>query len=202
METSGHLQHHMPPSWSAAHVSPGHEHRTDRTDPVATALLTGRSYLVHGQSADPVARLTLDSELLSLARSGAVPNGYSRAEMLVHGKLAIRPARNGLAAWQQVVLPAYIEKHIGESIRIRALARFVYLSPDCFCRAFKQSFGMSPHRYVAQQRIERAKALLTGSTWSVTDIGVAVGFRQRRSFSAAFRHVTGSSPSEYRGRWR
>ena len=201
METSGHLQHRGSSLWSAAHANPDHEQRTDRTNPIATALLTGRAGLLRGGPADTFARLTLDSEWPSLAPSGAVPGSYSRTKMPAHGRLVRPPARKGLAAWQQVVLRAYIEKHIGECIRIRALARFVYLSPHGFCRAFKRSFGIPPQRYVVQQRMERAKAMLARSTWSITDIGLAVGFRQRRSFSAAFRHATGSSPSEYRQYW-
>jgi AraC family transcriptional regulator len=68
-------------------------------------------------------------------------------------------ARSGLAAWQQLVVAAYIEKHLAESITVRELARFVYLSSSCFSRRFRQSFGIPPYRYVVQQRIERVKAL-------------------------------------------
>lgn len=107
-------------------------------------------------------------------------------------------ARSGLAAWQQVVVAAYIEKHIGESITVRALARFVCLSSHCFYRAFKRSFGIPPHRYLVQQRIERAKALLASSAWSITKIGYALGFRQTSSFSATFRQLTGMTPTEFR----
>ena len=106
--------------------------------------------------------------------------------------------RAGLAAWQQVVVSAYIEKHIADSITVRALARFVYLSSCCFYRAFKRSFGIPPHRYLVQQRIERAKTLLASSAWSITEIGLALGFSQTSSFSAAFRNVTGITPTEYR----
>jgi AraC family transcriptional regulator len=105
---------------------------------------------------------------------------------------------NGLAAWQQLVLIAYMEKHIAQSISVRALARFVYLSCDGFRRAFKRSFGMPPRRYLIRLRIERAKTLLAHSAWSVTAIGLALGFSLTSSFSAAFRRVTGISPTEYR----
>jgi AraC family transcriptional regulator len=104
----------------------------------------------------------------------------------------------GLAAWQQLVVAGYVEKHIAEPIKIPALARFVYLSSYGFCRAFKKSFGMTPRHYLVQRRIERAKTLLASSEWSITAIGLVLGFRQTSSFSAAFRHVTGSSPTEYR----
>jgi AraC family transcriptional regulator len=72
------------------------------------------------------------------------------------------------------------------------------MSPPCFCRAFKQSFGIPPHRYLLQQRIECAKAMLARSEYSIGEIGLALGFSQTGSFSAAFWHVTGLGPTEYR----
>jgi AraC-like DNA-binding protein len=128
------------------------------------------------------------------------PSRSSRQRPRVPGRAreSCVQAKSGLAAWQQVVVAAYIQKHIGESITVRALARFVYLSSHYFCRAFKRSFGLPPHRYLVQQRIERAKALLASSAWSITEIGYALGFRQTRSFSATFRQLTGMTPTEFR----
>ena len=56
--------------------------------------------------------------------------------------------------------PAYIEEHLAEQIPLKTLAQLVRLSPCYFCRAFKQSFGVPPHRYHSARRIEQAKALL------------------------------------------
>jgi AraC family transcriptional regulator len=105
--------------------------------------------------------------------------------------------RGGLAAWQQRTVVAYIEDHLDEPISLATLAQLVRLSPYYFCRAFKQSFGIPPHRYHTGQRIERAKTLLAKSDPSVTDIGFAVGFSQTSSFTAAFRKATGLTPTAY-----
>jgi AraC family transcriptional regulator len=107
-------------------------------------------------------------------------------------------ARGGLAGWQQKTVTAYIEEHLSESISLATLARLARLSQYHFCRAFKQSFGMPPHRYHTDRRIERAKSLLAKSTLSVTEIGLMVGFRESSSFAVAFRKTTGQSPSNYR----
>jgi AraC family transcriptional regulator len=133
-----------------------------------------------------------------LERSGAIASSHQRSHVPAFARVRSVQARSGLAAWQQLVVTAYIDKHIAESMTVRALARFVYLSSSRFRHAFEQSFGMPPHRYIVQQRIERAKALLASSAWSITEIGLALGFSQTRSFSAAFRNVTGITPIDYR----
>jgi AraC family transcriptional regulator len=133
-----------------------------------------------------------------LKRSGAIASSHQRSHVPPFARARSVQARSGLAAWQQLAVTAYIEKHMAASITVRALARFVYLSSSQFCRTFKHSFGISPHRYVVRQRIERAKALLSSTAWSITTIGFALGFSQTRSFSAAFRSVTGMTPTDYR----
>jgi AraC family transcriptional regulator len=107
-------------------------------------------------------------------------------------------ARGGLAVWQQRIVARYIEEHLAERISLAALAKLVRLSSYYFCRAFKQSFGVPPHRYHINRRIERAKALLANPEESVTEIGLALGFSETSSFSAAFRHTTGITPTQYR----
>jgi AraC family transcriptional regulator len=107
-------------------------------------------------------------------------------------------ARGGLAAWQQRIVAGYMEEHLAESISLAELARLVGLSSYYFCRAFKRSFGIPPHRYHITRRIERAKALLANPARSVTETGLVLGFSETSSFSVAFRRTTGITPTEYR----
>jgi AraC family transcriptional regulator len=104
----------------------------------------------------------------------------------------------GLATWQRRKVVEYIELHLSEPISLAELAQLVRLSPNYFCRAFSQSFGMPPQRYHTRQRIERAKELLTKPGATVTDVGLAVGYSEASAFSTAFRRVTGLNPSFYR----
>src|SRR6188474_2474910 len=94
-------------------------------------------------------------------------------------------AKGGLAAWQQRAVTAYIEEHLAEPILLATLARLARLSPYYFCRAFKQSLGLPPHRYHNSRRIEQAKTLLAKPELSVTNIGLTVGFSETSSFTAA-----------------
>jgi AraC family transcriptional regulator len=109
--------------------------------------------------------------------------------------------RGGLAAWQKRVTVAYINDHLGKGICLKELADLARLSPHHFCRAFKQSFGLPPHQYQVQRRIEAAKQLLEGQTTPITDVALDLGYAQTSSFSTAFRKATGWTPTAYRRRF-
>ena len=107
------------------------------------------------------------------------------------------PVRGGLAAWQQRIVTAYVEEHLSEQIPLAKLASLARLSTFHFCRAFKQSFGVPPHRYHTNRRIELAKNMLAARKYSVTEVGLTLGFSETSSFTAVFRKITGQLPSHY-----
>lgn len=76
------------------------------------------------------------------------------------------------------------------------LAGAAGLSRAHLARQFAQTFGVPPHQYLVQLRLERAKRALAEGT-SVTDVCYAVGFESLGSFSASFRRRTGMSPREW-----
>jgi AraC-like DNA-binding protein len=133
-----------------------------------------------------------------------VPNAEASRGLLEHvytnGRRApaVVTSRGGLSGWQRKKLADFIEEHLAEELRLAALADLVSLSPYHFARAFRQSFGLPPHRYHNARRMERAKALLADPANSVTAIARGLGFAETSSFSAAFRKNTGASPRDYR----
>jgi AraC family transcriptional regulator len=143
-----------------------------------------------------IENMAVEGRLYSEALSVVLAHELAR---LARGSREVETvARGGLAGWQQKTVSAYIEEHLSESISLATLARLARLSLYHFCRAFKQSFGMPPHRYHTGRRIERAKSLLAQSTLSVTEIGLMVGFSETSSFTVAFRKTIGLTPSSYR----
>jgi AraC family transcriptional regulator len=111
---------------------------------------------------------------------------------------AAGPLRGGLPARQQKRLAEFIDEHLAEEISLATLAGLVDLSLFHFARAFKQSFGVPPHRYHMDRRMDRARNLLRGSEFSVTQIGSQIGFRETSSFTRAYRKFAGVTPSNYR----
>jgi len=111
---------------------------------------------------------------------------------------ALPANRGGLATWQIRAVIAYIEEHLTEQISLVTLARLARLSQHHFCRAFKQSFGIPPHKYHLGRRMQHAKALLSDRATSITEIGLRLGYSNSSSFTLAFRKITGQSPSRFR----
>jgi len=85
---------------------------------------------------------------------------------------------------------------------VRRLARVSGVSHAHFARAFKEAFGLPPHRYLLTRRIERAMALLRDTRLSITEIAFQTGWRSLGTFGRTFHDITGESPGRIRGRER
>jgi AraC family transcriptional regulator len=109
------------------------------------------------------------------------------------------PLRGGLAPWQQRAVREYIEEHLAREISLDELAALARLSATHFSRAFKQSFGMPPHRWQTERRIEQAKLLLAlPEGGDIRAVALASGFTYPANFATAFRRITGTTPRDYR----
>ena len=122
------------------------------------------------------------------ARTAAPQQRRSRAAILSR-----RPCR---LAGEKIA--QYIEEHLLEDVSLATLADVVKLSSYHFVRAFKQSFGLPPHRYLSSLRMQRAKSLLANPDMSVTQVGFNLGFSDTSSFTTTFRKHTGLTPTAYR----
>lgn len=93
---------------------------------------------------------------------------------------------------------AYINDNLTEELTLAELANVAAMSPHYFSRAFRQSTGMPPHRYVMKSRIEMAKRLLTDENLPLVEVGLGVGFQNQSHFTTLFHKVTGVTPKAYR----
>ncbi|HEY1303789.1 MAG TPA: AraC family transcriptional regulator [Vicinamibacterales bacterium] len=88
------------------------------------------------------------------------------------------------------------------ALSITDVSREVGISPFHFIRQFEALFGVTPHQFRIDSRIELAKHLLAAGQHSVTDVCMEVGCSSLGSFSALFTSRVGESPSIYRKRVR
>ncbi|MGE5613938.1 MAG: AraC family transcriptional regulator [Bacillota bacterium] len=92
----------------------------------------------------------------------------------------------------------FIHNNFERDISLGDIARFVFLSPSYFTRAFKEETGLSPINYLLKVRIERAKELLVDTGLRISDIALSVGFSNQQRFNEMFKKFTNQTPLQYR----
>jgi AraC-like DNA-binding protein len=114
-----------------------------------------------------------------------------------------RPCRRGgLAPWQQRKVDRHMRQRIEGPLRVRELAEQASLSVSYFCRAFKESFGTTPHLHLARLRVERAQRLMLTTGDPLSQIALACGMADQAHLSKLFRRMVGETPSAWRRRSR
>ncbi len=107
-------------------------------------------------------------------------------------------ANGGLSGWQLRRVTEFMMEHAAGDLALDELAALADLSAKHFARAFRQSTGVPPHRWLIERRIDRAKELLAASDHSLAEIALACGFADQSHFTAAFRKAVGATPGGYR----
>lgn len=106
--------------------------------------------------------------------------------------------KGGLGDRKLLQVTNYINDYLDRDIKLTDLAQLLGMSQSHFSHLFKQSMGISPHQYLLQQRVERAKQLLKQTERSVMEIALACGFDSHSHLSKQFRQFTGMTPKAYR----
>ncbi|NMD56548.1 MULTISPECIES: helix-turn-helix transcriptional regulator [Tsukamurella] len=83
-------------------------------------------------------------------------------------------------------------------VTLQELAATTGLTVDQFGRAFAATFHVTPHRYLRDRKLSRARHLLSTTTMTITDISAAAGFSSPSHFATTFKRHIGVSPSHYR----
>jgi AraC family transcriptional regulator len=103
-----------------------------------------------------------------------------------------------LATWQMKRINEHIESNLGNPIRNRDLAVAARLSVSYLSRTFRLTTGQSPHAYVVDQRVRRARALMAQSRDPLSQIACACGFADQAHLSRIFKQRMGESPISWR----
>jgi AraC family transcriptional regulator len=166
--------------------------RTGHTDPVTSALLMSAADALEGNGVlDALFRQRLTDLLATriLAEHTGVPTTFE-------------PIMGGLPPH---ALRRAIERLRSDSdadVSLAALASDAGLSRFHFCRAFKESTGLSPHAWLRQQQLERAMNMLRDTDAPIASVARELGYASQTAFTAAFRRLTGETPSDWRRRTR
>ncbi len=106
--------------------------------------------------------------------------------------------KGGLAPWQKRRACEWLAAHLDGERPLKEIAAQCELSVSHFSRAFRQSTGLPPHRWLLRHRVEAAKALMDDGRQSLAEIASTTGFADQSHFTRVFAKHVGVSP----GAWR
>lgn len=159
-------------------------------------ILMGRIRIEGG---DPNGEVTSDSELLRL---------FNRVPLFSDSKIdalkTLLPEilfANAIALKNDSVLDGifeYIDQNISRNISVEDLCNRFFLSRNALYKHFSKGLGCTVNQYITEQRMKKAKALLTDTELTVEAVARMVGFGNCAYFCRAFKQNINKTPSEYR----
>jgi AraC family transcriptional regulator len=166
--------------------------RTGHPDPVTSGLLMSAADVLAGNATlDTLFRQQL-TDLLA-TRLLAAHTG---------SPTTIQPIRGGLAPKALLRALERLRSDSDADVSLAALASEAGLSRFHFCRAFKESTGLTPHAWLRQHRLEQAMNMLRDTDASIVSVAAELGYASQTAFAAAFRKLAGETPSDWRRRRR
>src|SRR6516164_2754752 len=211
---------HEPPTGSLAICPTGADYCADASgnvEAIVVAIDPGKLALAAAEDsaldAQLIERLSgYDQALLDFARdlasesANGYPNGplfWDEIASAFLGGLLVRHTsifdgrvRGALGKDVFQRLRDYIMANLDQSIEVAALAGIAGRSEFHFTRVFTRSVGMTPHRYVVHQRLQRAVALLRDGRSGLAEIAALTGFADQSHLSRWVRRVHGVSPTQ------
>lgn len=135
----------------------------------------------------------LGGEAYSGTRTSLLTTDY-----LINAVRYSAPERSGRAALAADV-KRYIHEHYGEPLTNNDIASALGYHPYYLSRVFRETVGMTLHRYLLEYRLTTAYSQLALSPSPIERIAASCGFATASHFTAAFRKKYGKLPSECRG---
>jgi AraC family transcriptional regulator len=146
----------------------------------------------------------LDAAACQLDYGQAVHGTILKAASLLRSEIDPEVARSapdrrgGLGGWQARKVRAYIESHIAGPVLVADLCALVQLSEAHFSRAFRRTFGKSPHAFLIRRRVELAAQYMLQTEARLSDIALRCGFTDQPHLCKHFREIMGHTPAAWR----
>jgi AraC family transcriptional regulator len=174
---------------------------TDKDRPSAEALLRAVAELIEALSSEQEGDYEAAAECIRRAEAALQLNRITAIATAVgsssSGEVTLH-SRGGLAPWQIRLVTTHIDANLEVTITTETLARVARLSLSHFMRAFRVSFGASPHRYIVRRRLERAQGLMLTTNAPLGQIALDCGLADQSHFARLFHKSVGETP----GAWR
>jgi len=136
----------------------------------------------------------VDDQFEVLAKQSAAVEFFSDLQLRLNP--ADQPIREPNFKLQRAA--DFIREHCTEVLSLEAICAAAQLSPSYLIRAFKQRYGMTPHAFVVNQRIQFARERLRNGRL-IADVALEAGFADQAHFQRAFKQHLAATPGQYRG---
>ena len=149
--------------------------------------------------------VSLYEEILQLASAEKAGCQQMMSSIVLHilGSIYYKERNNSYAntfILEKVNAARELMKDVDNPRDVEAIARELGVSYSWFRKTFKEYTGISPAQYQLQQRLLKAKEMLTGTDINISDIAYALKFVNTGQFSTFFKHKEGVTPSDFRKR--
>jgi len=104
----------------------------------------------------------------------------------------------GLAPWQQRRATEMMASDLSQAIHVADVADECHLSVRHFIRAFRQSMGLPPHKWLLDRRVQAAKEMMQSGDRPLVEIATECGFRDQSHLTRVFTNHVGTSPATWR----
>ena|SRR5438128_6205582 len=121
-----------------------------------------------------------------------------RSYLTVRKSAQIELSRVGLVDRRLRRALEFMHDNYARELALEEIAASAYLSEYHFARLFKQVTGATPHVYLANLRIEKARRLLAETAHPIIEIAAMVGYQSQSHFTKIFKAITGLTPRAYR----
>ena len=117
------------------------------------------------------------------------------SETISSGTKAVAPLRYVVAMMRHIL------EHLPEPLRLEDIAKVVGLHPNYALNLFSSVMNVSPHKFVVQKRLIRARSLLFEGELSIEYVAYASGFSSHNQNNEQFRSAYGVTPREMRAKY-
>ncbi|MBC7898892.1 MAG: helix-turn-helix transcriptional regulator [Saprospiraceae bacterium] len=159
-----------------------------KADPLIQHI--GIALLAESESETPSGRLFSDSLIQTMVLH--LLRNYTTA--------AVRQetVNGGLSGYKLRQVREFIDENLEEDLSLSEISAVAGLSQFHFARAFRKTTGLTPQQFLMQQRIERAKELLSNNKLPIVEISLRTGFKNQSHFTTLFRKFTKLTPKTWR----
>ncbi len=94
----------------------------------------------------------------------------------------------------------YLNEHIDEQVTVETITKKFAINRNKLNEIFMNQASMTCHDYLLNLRIDLAKSMLINTELPINEVSSRVGYPDPGYFAKIFKHVTGKTPTQYRGK--